>query len=143
MKRKNLQKLATYLAYAPAPKGVKFDMSNFTDLPYAREFAEVKCGTAGCAVGWAPFAGIKKRIGESWLTYSERVLIDYHSHINFWEWCFGGDWAEFDNTRKGAAKRIQYLLDNGKPPEGFNSDSRGYSAFKKFYRNIVVKQEAK
>lgn len=33
------------------------------------------CGTAGCALGWAPFAlGMKKKMSENWPEYAERLF---------------------------------------------------------------------
>lgn len=133
MNKENLQTLATFLYYGRKPRGVEFDMERFAD---GESYLATKCGTAGCAVGWGPFAGIAKQSGEEWQDYSERCFIPDSLE---WFWCFDADWAGADNTRKGAAKRIQYLLDNGEVPEGFHSFV-DFTQFIKCYKNVEVKR---
>lgn len=123
--RENLQTLATYLAYGNgASAGVEFDMSLFTQGSSTAH----TCKTAGCAVGFAPFAGIKKRNTEDFLEYSERTLIA-DGDGEEWGWCFSSFWAVTDNSRLGAAKRIQYLLDKGLPRDGFEYDASGVEIY--------------
>lgn len=113
--RDNLQKLASYLMYGNGiSKGIRFTMASFTKGKQDVAF----CETAGCAVGFAPFAGITKLSGEDFMEYSSRTLISATTYE--WEWCFSGEWIYVDNTREGAARRIQYLLDGGKVPDDFD-----------------------
>lgn len=35
-------------------------------------------------------------------------------------WLFSYIWNERDNTPTGAAKRIEYIIEHGKPPSNFN-----------------------
>lgn len=115
MNRANLQTLATFLAYDP--RGVDFDMSVYTDSPGWCEEDMADCGTVGCAVGHAAFV-FEKRIGERWDNFSCRVLefdLATARDSRLWDWCFSANWHSYDNSRKGAAQRIQYLLDVGVP----------------------------
>lgn len=73
------------------------------------------CHTAGCAVGWAPFAGILKQPTETWIEFSERTLTDDE---DMWNYMFSTYWADVDNTILGAAKRIQNVI-NGYIPDSF------------------------
>jgi hypothetical protein len=116
--RENLQKLATFLMYGEKPKEVKFDMGLFTRAELNGENDTV-CRTAGCAVGFAPFAGIEKHIGETFTAYGSRTLVE-DSTSKLWEWLFSGGWFYEDNTPEGAAKRIQYFLNGGEIPSDFD-----------------------
>ena len=135
MKKKNLQKLATFLAYGDLPKDVGFTMVKFAEN--VTRFAPA-CGTAGCAVGFAPFAGIKKRTDEDFAQYSYRALININDSPS-WNWCFSAGWADPDNTPLGAAKRIQYLLDNGKVPDGFEEDISSHGNYIADYQDVEIK----
>lgn len=116
MNRENLQKLATGLAYGMVPEGVEFDMRWFTGYIDDEEAAATDCGTVGCALGHAPFFGFEKSSDEDWFKYCERHFgVRPDKTTNEWALFFGGSWALYDNTRLGAAKRIQYLIDNGFP----------------------------
>lgn len=64
------------------------------------------------ALGHAPLI-IPAKPSESWNSYSDRV---FGLSTDEWHWCFGGGWAVYDNTPKGAAKRIRYLIANDAPP---------------------------
>jgi hypothetical protein len=119
MNRKNLQKLATFLAYGKLPKEVEFDMSAYAEDPWSKR--DTICGTVGCAAGMGPFAGIKKKRVEDWDDYCGRVFLESASRE--WDWCFGSSWQDIDNTPKGAARRIQYLLDKGVPDDFYGPRS--------------------
>ncbi len=118
----NLRTLAAYL-HGPKLKA-RFTMTVFAITDYAEQEEEVDCGTAGCAVGHGPYAGIPKRKGESWFAYSCRVFglvpADDKTNAPAWNWCFDASWRGYDNTPEGAAKRIEWLLANG-VPEGFRA----------------------
>jgi hypothetical protein len=125
--RENLQKLATYLAYGELPEDVRFDMEFFTD---GNQLAPV-CGAAGCAVGFAPFAGIEKGWEETFSEYCDRTLIDFQARDGGpWDWCFG-NWKDVDNTPFGAAKRIQKLLNDGKVPTDWPFNVTAIALYKK------------
>lgn len=121
MNRKNLAKLATYLESLPDDYEA-FDMSSFFDstdheaeISYALHNGGVhNCGTSACAVGHGPAAGFLLNpdeigwFGPRWSEYSARVFT--YPHTPEWDWMFSGAWCEVDNTIKGAAARIRYLL---------------------------------
>lgn len=130
--QKNIRALIDYLSKLPTTYE-QFDMGSFyTNEVYVSESklpCELKkiketvhtCGTVGCAIGHAPFASgtIKPRPRESWSDYSFRFLFgndvdQYNSTMEqdkVWEWCFGGEWSNYDNTPQGAAKRMKVLLE--------------------------------
>lgn len=118
--RNNLSTLASYLERLPS-NYKHFDMETFA---YSEEHEEVptseiqngkfSCGTVACAVGHGPAAGITFCPSDlepngypGWLKYSERFV---PSGSPEWIWCFSDEWAEFDNTPRGAAARIRHLL---------------------------------
>lgn len=109
MKKENLLKLATYLMSGDLK--ADFDMDRFDDR-HTEPAVKKTCGTVGCAVGHGPYAGIRKYATESWMEYSNRAFKLSDSE---WYFCFGANWAQIDNTAKGAGKRILYLLRKGLP----------------------------
>lgn len=118
MNIENLKILSTFLLTVE-PAG--FDMLTYArlgdegDIPLLAH----ECKTAGCAVGWAPAAGIPPLPSENdWADYSERVFGLKCGSIA-WQWCFGSSWAYIDNTPQGAAKRINHLIEHGVPADGW------------------------
>lgn len=114
--RANFKKLADYLATGET--AMKFDMTAFcTSQDESVEFEphEHDCGTVGCALGHGPAAGISSKPHEGWEEYSERCFVDWGSDA--WEWCFAGEWQFRENTPKGAAARIYYMLEHGLPKD--------------------------
>ena len=128
----NCERLAAYLESLPEGYS-NFDMSDFIlntgnledQIDYAKNNGGVhKCGTAACAVGHGPAAGIlfpedKKYWvphtgAPAWFTYSQLFINNSHGarSIALWSWCFGGDWSLCDDTPHGAAKRLRYLIAN-------------------------------
>lgn len=118
--------------------------SKETDIESNANVIPLNCGTAACAVGHGPNAGIKPKKGEEWGDYSYRTLIDSVSdceHVDgniAWEWCFSGEWSEYDNHHWGAARRINYLIKHKRVPGWFNVefyfDVKHYINFKKSNR---------
>lgn len=119
-RRANLVKLARFLYTEPIDED-EFSMSRYfarqCDSDKIIASASHKCGSAGCAVGWAPAAGIPFVEGDTWGKYQERELISANSDYDFSEWCFGSFWVARDNTPRGAAKRIIWLLTGNDIPE--------------------------
>lgn len=119
--RKDLTLLADYLEKLPQDYE-NFDMDKFEKK--GRLLSEVTewdnlCGTAGCAVGHAPFVqGISRpKENEWWGEYSDRITFDknlvvYKSgeHDDLWDFLFGSNWVHVDNTPQGAARRIRAVL---------------------------------
>lgn len=95
---------------------LRFDMEVYDRTNYNSEQLNY-CGTAGCAVGFAPYAGIPKNQGEDWDRYSKRCLVAPYEELRTWTWCFDGQWAEIDNTPLGAALRIEWMLEHGVPSD--------------------------
>lgn len=115
----NLRKLAEGLLTVPEER---FDMSEFIWLPdepdvnVNTETNSVPtniCGTAACALGWAPQILEPLRPGEWFDDFGARVLledsacdrIDQHWNL-LWEACFAGRWANIDNSPQAASRRI-------------------------------------
>lgn len=142
-KRKaNLIKLATYLESLPEDYG-HFNMGTFLDegdnfdaiVAYALNNGGVhQCGTAACAVGHGPAAGVlfdKNEIAEEWRwskAANENIRVDVPNWLLYtkrfvdvnsdqFDFLFGGSWVTYDDTPHGAAKRIRYFLANGVPEE--------------------------
>lgn len=127
--RDNLKKLADYLmTLRPGPAqedGTEFNMTRWISRPGARanrEFAsaiilsedingEYPCGTAACAVGHGPRAGIPIEGHKNWELYcrDKFVMSVFSEEFAF---MFSGDHI---NCPHAAARRINYLLENGLP----------------------------
>jgi hypothetical protein len=110
-----------------------------------------QCGTAACAVGHAPSLGhinktfkiqklktpirdfhngdYYKRFTEDWNDYCERVF-GLEPDTDAWDYLFGSEWHEWDNTPTGAAKRIMYFLKRGVPSEAFEDTVKKYNRCK-------------
>jgi hypothetical protein len=115
MNSANFLQLADTLDTVPDDK---FEMRAFAinrDGESLWDIEDYHCGTAGCAVGWAPKAGFPILDTDSdWTAYSTRIFglawDDYR-----WDWCFAGQWSGHDNTPKGAAARIRHIVNHGLP----------------------------
>lgn len=125
----NLAKLASFLDTVDPDK---FEMEYFLigkegDYMGLEERKKVhNCGTAACAIGWAPTAGIRvSKNDETWNDYSVRVF-GYADGSDVWEYMFGGEWTSYDNTPGGAAKRIRYVLENGHAPARWDEHRQGF-----------------
>lgn len=77
----------------------------------------VKCGTTGCALGWAPFAlGIDKKVGESWHDYAERLFgfeVDLDPDHEWFQYIFmfsNGDAREGTEGAHAAARRLHEFV---------------------------------
>jgi len=149
LNRENLTKLADYLDSLP-DNYRSFMMSDFLvqteydPAEIARYMTEPNynmCGSAACAIGHAPAAGIKvdmstfteyDKTSDMWDYYHlEAFGIDWGEPISLW--MFGGDWTYVDNTPKGAAARIRFILDGKTPPdingEPFDDSEMNYKIY--------------
>jgi len=116
--RKRLAKLADFLDTVPEDQ---FGMSDFRFEDYCAKDLRT-CGTAGCAIGWAP-AIMHSAIVDRFR--NERGRIDFYDISNHYYnapvgsmlflFLFSGGWVDIDNTAKGAAARIRYFLEKGLP----------------------------
>jgi len=144
--RENLARLSAYLKTLPKDYAA-FEMKTFItgakDPKAARKYATQNggvnvCGTAGCAIGHGPAAGIlfpdegrffqfysqfdfdngEYVTGEwpAWDLYSNEFFLHMEEDEEAWEWCFGSGWSYIDNTPQGAAARIDYILAGNEPP---------------------------
>ncbi|KAA2242848.1 hypothetical protein F0L74_09985 [Chitinophaga agrisoli] len=119
----NLRKLAAHLL--PGNLETDFDMAFYTSYSRSIEDSAIDCGTAGCAKGHGPSAGIPKFHYETWNDYGLRVFGMKVKTLE-WEWVFSGDWYSTDNTPEGAAKRILHLLESG-VPDNWCNQLNGYA----------------
>lgn len=154
MNRENLTKLATFLDELPENYR-QFYMSDFTNsyltpeqlARYQSDPTYNLCDSAACAVGHAPAAGIK--VDPS--TFTQQILEGYSTDI--WdayvqaafgigfdgpefEFMFGGGWSEVDNTPKGAAARIRYVLDGKHIPHlasGCDGEDEPFDSYNMIY----------
>jgi len=128
--KQNLIKLANGLINDHNRK-TRFNMGTYAEMSDDWDIYGMKrteCGAVGCAVGHAPFYGIKKELGESWTDYSNRTLIQHYNCDDAeWRWCFTGSWKDTDNTKIGAAQRIIWLLQYGLPDD-WGAQLRGDAA---------------
>lgn len=119
MNKENLLKLATYLE---GPLKAAFDMAWFDDgkgNPMALSTSRTECGTVGCAVGHAPYAGIKKNLEETWVHFSLRAFGITESEHKF---LFAGAWGMGDlNNPIATARRLKWFVSFG-VPEGWVND---------------------
>lgn len=102
MNRKKLKQLSKALKDPTVLPDFPFHMSNPMDV------------LGHCVCGFA------KKSGVSYIPDMTDILPNAD---NDRAWVVWGDWDKYDNTRLGAAKRIDYLLANG-VPESFKRPSR-------------------
>ena len=136
MDKGNLLKLAEHLKTKVTKRQFDMEMYRkkrkffFKKVDTAYKVDRSDCGSIGCALGWAPFVeGLESQTEDlhynreygCWCVhfdkYCERVFGLYIFHPE-WEWCFSPRWKDVDNTPKGAARRIEYLVRHG-VPEGW------------------------
>ena len=100
--RANLERLAAHLDLGVT--NLQFDMAHYNS----------ECGTIGCACGHGPSLGITKYDSEGWTRYAAPAFGVSEAHAA-WYWLFAASWADIDNTPRGAAARIRYVLKHGIP----------------------------
>jgi len=125
----NLATLAVYLEKLPIDYQ-HFRMSTYysgsNDEEYVVCEEPMTCGSVACAVGHGPAAGICAPYPDiGWNDYAGLFTGNIYASTESnacYNWCFSGRWAMIDDTHRGAAARIRYLLDKG-VPEGFDVSS--------------------
>jgi hypothetical protein len=125
--RDNLLKLAAYLETLP-DNYEQFDMSEYMldrDGDYWEtlgpdERSKPSCGTVACAVGHGPSAGIRIYGDLDWADYAERVFGKIC--LDEFQYMFGSEWSNYDNTPKGAAARIRTFVSLGHAPDDWFFD---------------------
>lgn len=130
MNRENLLILAEYLEDLPDDYE-HFDIwgyySGWDYRQYISGASSMSCGTVACVVGHGPSAGLtltddemlsiySPSDGITWERYCWKVF-ELKSDSIKWSWLFDSLWVDIDNTPKGAAARIRYLLDGQDIPE--------------------------
>lgn len=113
----NLNRLCDYLLSGRL--AATFNMTTYSEEKRF-ETTGTTCGAVGCAVGHGPYVApdMIKKENENWNEYCTRIF-DITSDSDEWNWCFGSDWSEFDNTPEGAAKRIKYILSGNEIPRDY------------------------
>ena len=129
MNKVNLKLLAGWLLanHESLVETKAFDMKDYrsTESSSCDFVSDTNCGTVGCALGWAPATGIKAlaaleedyyKYGHSPRTLSFSMYCDRVFELKtcsaYWDWCFADEWVDGDNTPKGSAIRIMYLLNH-------------------------------
>lgn len=121
-KQNNLMTLADFLwnmSENADERGVSFRMDvpcalirrgdhHINPMPF--DLMKPECGTAACALGHGPIAGIKPYSTELWGEYSQRCFV--HPNTKAFQFIFAERWP---NDPKFAAIRIYYLLQHGVP----------------------------
>lgn len=121
----NMKKLAAYLKRLPA-NYKHFNMASYLNCPNegiiweggpVRALHEINvCGSAACALGHGPSAGIAPvQHDDTWTDYLEQHFLERGADTSEWDWCFSDDWRHIDNTPKGAGLRIEYMLKHSVP----------------------------
>ncbi len=113
--RANLAKLSAYLKGLPADYS-HFDMGVYNSTDRKRATPR-KCGTAACAAGHGPSAGIEPLPGEKWDMYVDRAFVPFDEGSEGFYWMFSGAWEATDPTHYGAAARIDWFLEKGVPAD--------------------------
>lgn len=143
--KENLLKLADFLEKEVEGKR-EFDMFELNEngniySDYPKEI----CGTVACALGYAPLAFELKDEDYRddgqfcYKHFCKRVFnIKWADDERLWAWCFSPAWADFDNSAKGAALRIRYLVNNKIVPS-FRFD---YDENYDFTKYVSLYQEA-
>lgn len=133
--RQNLERLRDLLLQPEERVGfhmVRYVTLRDNDLPYNSEYAAqmsmtgeiyldqncAPCGTAACALGHSACFLEPLGPGEKFEPYASRM---YGAGVYaddggdspglLWDWLFSPTWAIYDNSRQGAARRIQWVLD--------------------------------
>lgn len=112
MKIKNIRKLAKFLKTIPQEK---FDMGYFraNRQGMCNFVSENKCGTVGCALGWAPLVpGLgpkREHFSSGTLKFLEYCYDMFEIDEEFFRYLFSESWGDFDNTPLGASNRIYNL----------------------------------
>ena len=95
------------------------------DMRFYREGQEItpKCNSVGCAIGHCtvldPNPDAIPRNRDGIIDYMEWSLNFADFNGSEWNWCFDTSWVLVDNTPKGAALRIEWLLNHGLPEDWY------------------------
>jgi len=107
--------------YGPVAAYHYEDLENDDDLLALSPTFKIlhNCGTSGCALGWAPALVARGKKGEGWPEYCVRVF-GVPESCEEWDYMFSGNWRGIENTPKATAKRIMFIVENGRPPKDWS-----------------------
>ena len=130
MNKQNLLKLADFLENNVTQEMFNMDSYRMHENGACTQFySKTECGTVGCALGWSPliegleFTDAEYNVNSkdySFYNYCDRVFnLDDNSNYRSpqWDFLFSAEWTKFDNTPKGAANRIKFLVSEGVPSD--------------------------
>ena len=120
MNKVNLLKMADYIETVPQKF---FDMKTFG----IKDSISHNCKTVGCIIGHCVVLDDPENIPRC-----KNNTIDFvgwemkftNTPDDVWEYLFGEEWINVDNTPTGAAKRIRHLVEDGLP-ENWREQSTG------------------
>ncbi len=116
MNKENLQKMADYIRTIPEEK---FDMRDYRSFD---DKFSTECDSVACVIGHCTVLD-KENILENFIKSSGNICFTEWSYdftgimSNEWYWCFSSYWTDTDNTVEGAARRIEWLINNGLPED--------------------------
>jgi len=118
MNRANLLRMAKYIAEVPQEK---FNMFDFR----TGDKSTIECNSVGCVIGHCTVLENLEELEKFRTLGPKNIDFDFDSwsavftglpsNEDKWGWCFGYSWVYSDNTPKGAAQRIVYLVNHGLP----------------------------
>lgn len=118
MNRRNLKTLADHLYNLPSDYK-HFDMAHFHNAITPCRVTSAKHIVKACPIGHIPrvltdeftsyLGGRSDRVYTTWVDLAE-FIFDLDSAWEVYEYMFGAEWVNFDNTPKGAAQRIYRVL---------------------------------
>lgn len=101
----------------PLPANVVFDMGVF----YRRELDSRGTRCAYCAGGFALLDDALAKFASPF-SYPDKLAEKFGKETlvgSSYVWLFAALWQKFDNTPRGAAKRVRYFAKRGRPPLWF------------------------
>ena len=97
--RRNLRAVCGYLLSGDLR--ARFDMMVNSET-WSEGFGEEDCGSVGCFIGHGPYAGVKKRKGESWNDYCERAFGVEAGPV--YEHLFDTAWMDYGDTSESVPR---------------------------------------
>jgi len=114
MNTENLLKMAAHIRTIPQDR---FEMGVFR--PYY-DYVAQECFTVGCVIGHCtaldnPGNIPRHKDGDIDFRGWSVSFTGLSLNSSCWYWCFSSNWEDVDNTPEGAARRIEWLVENGLP----------------------------
>lgn len=111
---KNLTTLSGYLR-GGGKRWVGFDMGTFADYygGLSDGYDRADCGAVGDPIGHGPYAGVPKKVGETWIDYAERAFgIAPDTYAFNWVNAYHWRYSNFAGILH-AAERIEAFVNAG------------------------------